>query len=107
MNFEGKDKKKLFVIKDAIDELNANKDWIYYIDDDTLKKIKTDGTKDTILYKYQNIIYDDSLKIRNISVCGSWIYFEVSNPKMAQELGQSAMYETCRMKIDGSNFENL
>jgi hypothetical protein len=77
---DGTDRTKLMVIDDVKDFTNiigdwiycVAGDWIYYASGNTLCKIRTDGTEDTVLNK--NDGFGDG-SIYCICVSGDWIYY--------------------------------
>lgn len=81
---EGNDPVKL--IDEKVDTMNVYGDWLYYLNEDSLSKIRLDGTDDTLLY--------ENVNCTDINIVDDWIYCTNG-------------IDYFRLKIDGSGRETL
>lgn len=66
--------------------VNVQGEWIYYNDDGELRRIKIDGTNDTLIYKVENFV------ISGINIVGDWAFYDL--------LGNGG--GTYKVKLDGT-----
>lgn len=80
-----------------VGEFVVSNDWIYYVDNfNELKKMKVDGSGNSLVYKIENF------GIYSLNISGDNIYFSADNQTSSEEFG--GIY---KLNMDGSGLKRL